>query len=87
MNIRFKFEGSAKDNLTWDDLEILESGKIGQSKSILARFVVDELEKPIEFDKALKMLGSLKMAQIEEVLSSFTKLMSEDAINPPKAAS
>ena len=85
--IRFKFEGEPKDNLTWDDLEILESGKIGQSKTILARFVVDDSEKPVPFEDALKMLGQLKMGQIEGVISSFTELMSNKAINPQNAAS
>jgi len=87
MEIRFKFDGDAKDNLTWNDLEILESGKIGKSKEILARFVVDQNEKPVPFDAALKDLGSLKMSQIEGVMESFTKLMTNDAINPPNADS
>lgn len=85
--VRFKFDGDMKDALTWDDLEILEGGKIGQSKNILARFVVDEHEKPVPFEKAKKQLGQLTMGQIEETLKAFTDLMTSNAINPPTAAS
>lgn len=84
--IRFKFDGTMQDNLTWDDLEILESGKVGASKNILARFVVDENQKPVPEDKAKKMLGALKVAQIQNVMAQFMTLINDAAINPPTAA-
>lgn len=86
MDIRFKFDGSVRESLTWDDLEVLEEGKIGKSKNILARFMVDEAGKGIGFDEAKKQLGKLKMSQIEETLQAFTKLMQDDAIPPRTAA-
>lgn len=84
--IRFKFDGAPRDNLTWDDLEILESGKMGKSKEILARFVVEADEAPMPFEKANKQLGALKLSEIEGVLKSFMELLTSDAINPTNAA-
>lgn len=86
MNIHFKFDGSVRDSLTWDDLEILEEGKVGKSKNVLARFMVDEAGKALPLEEAKRQLGKLKMAQIEETLQTFTKLMQEDAIPPQTAA-
>lgn len=83
--IKFKFDGSVKDVLTWDDIEILEEGRIGKAKNILARFIVDENDKPIPFEEAKKQLGKLKMGQIEETMQAFTVLMKEEAI-PPQTA-
>lgn len=84
--IRFKFDGEPKDNLTWDDLEILETGKMGASKNILARFVVDASDQPVPLEQAKKQLGSLKLSQIEATLKAFMELLSGNAINPPTAA-
>lgn len=84
--IRFKFDGAPKDNLTWDDLEILESGKMGESKKILARFVVDDALQPVPFVEANKSLGQLKLSEIEGVLKSFMELLTSDAVNPTNAA-
>lgn len=75
-----------QDNLTWDDLEILESGKVGASKNILARFVVDANGNPVPEDKAKKALGALKIAQIQNVMAQFMALINDAAINPPTAA-
>lgn len=85
--IRFKFDGGVKDNLTWDDLEILEGGKIGASKNILARFVVDDAGNPVPEAEAKRQLGQLKMSEIESTLKAFMDLMTGAAINPPNAAS
>lgn len=86
MNIRFKFDGTLQDNLTWDDMEVLESGRMGAAKNVLARFVVDDAEKPVPFETAKKNLGALKLRDIQGVLEQFTKLISESAINPTNAA-
>lgn len=85
--VRFKFDGNIRDALTWDDLEILESGKIGASKNILARFVVDDTGQPVPEAQARKQLGNLKMSEIEGVVKAFMELITGQAINPPSAAS
>lgn len=86
-SVKFKIDGAIKDNLTWDDIEILEGGKIGKSKDILARFVVDESENPVPFEQAKKQLGKLTMTQVEKVMQEFLRLMTDSAVNPPTAAS
>jgi len=87
MEVKFAFTESAQDSLTWEDIETLESGNIGKARSILARFVVDDSEKPVPFDDAMSTLGKLKISEIQGVLENFAKLMSEQAVNPPNAAS
>lgn len=85
--IRFKLTDDIKDSLTWDDLEVLESGKIGAAKNILARYMVDEQDKNVPLEHAKKQLGALKISQIEKVMQDFMKLMTNTALNPPTAAS
>lgn len=84
--VNFKFEGAPKDNLTWDDLEILESGKMGASKGVLARFVVGGDGNYLPFDEANKTLGKLKLSEIEGVLKQFMEILTGDALNPTTAA-
>ena len=72
--------------LTWDDLEVLESGKAGASKNILARFMVDAAGESVPFEQAKKQLGALKIKQIQEVLAQFMSVMNDTAVNPPTAA-
>lgn len=86
MEIRFKFDGTFQDNITWDDLEILESGKMGASKNILARFVVDAKDDPMPFEDAKKLLGKLKVSEIQGVLTRFMELVNNAAVTPPTAA-
>lgn len=59
---------------------------MGKSKEILARFVVEVDEAPMPFEKANKLLGALKLSEIESVLKSFMELLTSDAINPTSAA-
>jgi hypothetical protein len=86
MEIRFKFDGTAQENLTWDDLEVLESGKMGASKNVIARFVVDAADQPVPYERAKKELGALKMKDIQVVLTRFLELLNDNALNPPTAA-
>jgi hypothetical protein len=87
MNVNFAFTESAQDSLTWEDIETLESGNISKARAILARFVVDDNKNPVPFDDAMSTLGKLKISEIQGVLESFAKLMSEEAVNPQIAAS
>ena len=85
--IQFKLDGTIKETLTWDDLETLESGKIGAAKNVLARFVVDESGNPVDFETAKKILGKLPISQIEKVMGDFMNVMTGTALPPPTAAS
>lgn len=87
MEIRFAFTEDLQKTLTWDDIDTIESGKIGKSKSVIARFVVDENNKPVGVEKAEEILGKLTLAEIQPVLEEFAKVMSEGAVTPTNAAS
>ena len=87
IKIRFKFDGNMQDALTWDDLEIIESGRMGASKNVLARFVVDAAGNPMPFEEAKKLMGKLKLSEVSGVLQQFMELVNNAAVNPPNAAS
>jgi len=81
MQIKFVVT-KALDELTWDEWNALEQGISKQAKEILARFMVDEDDKPVPLDQALKILGSVKMKDIAEVTGKFWSAMRENAVNP-----
>lgn len=88
MALRFKLEGSLAEELTWDEIEILEIPKVGAAKNILARYMVDENDQPIPYEQAVKTLGKIKGATaILEAVNAFMGYIKDGAVNPPTAAS
>lgn len=71
------------NELTWDEWNALEQGASRESKEILARYVVDEHDKPIPYNQALKLLGSVKLKDLAEVTGNFWRALRENAVNPP----
>ena len=46
------------NELTWEDWNALEEGASKHTREIMARFLVDENDRPVEYNKAMKILGS-----------------------------
>lgn len=70
------------DELTWEEWNALEEGIGKKVREILARYMVDESGKKIEFRDAMKRLGALKMKEIAEVTGAFWKALREHSVNP-----
>ena len=90
VKIRFYFDAETRrKRLTWDDLEtveLMQEGRvsIGRLKELAARFMVDEKNEYLPHEKAVKVLGSLVEADIQDVLTQFVAALNEAAV--PKAS-
>ena len=82
MQIKFVVTDSLNE-LTWDEWNSLEQGVSKEAKSILARYLVDDDDKPIPHAEALKILGSVKLKDLADVTGKFWKALRENAVNPP----
>ena len=84
---RFKIDGSLSDDLTWDEIEVLESRKVGAAKNIIARYLVNDNDEPIPLEEAKRRLGKLKGKEIEKAVEDFANYLQDTVINPQTAAS
>lgn len=89
VKIRFYFGNQAENRkrLTWDDLETIEGMQNGDVsskgvKQLAARFMADEKNQYLPFDRALKILGALSADDIGDVLRQFTEALNSTAVNP-----
>lgn len=82
--IKFLITPDKADEMTWEELEALEQGKISQARKVMARFLVDEDDQPVEIEQAMFALGKLKMSEIKQAVKQFADAMSTEAVNPTK---
>ncbi len=94
--IRFHLSEERINSLTWEEYEVIESMQDGDLKlyrlrPVLAKFVVDENQKPVPIPQALKQIGKVPINQLKQVLESFTLDLqegtvpkeNEDSLEPP----
>jgi len=84
--ISFSITQDKADQMTWEEMEALLDGNIARARRVMARFLVDEKEQPVEFDEAMKTLGNLKMSEIKDAVSIFAEAMKNSAVNPTSAS-
>lgn len=87
VKIRFMF-GSKR--MTWDDLNTIEMLREGAASSLrlmnlAARFMVDEKNNYLSYDKAQKILGALNEDDIKDVIGKFVEALTNAAIPPTNA--
>lgn len=74
-----------KEFVTIDDFIAYQEGKIRGMKNVIAHFVIGADGQYMEYEKALKLIGSLTITQLLNVSSKFS-LASEVAVGAdPKA--
>lgn len=82
-DVKFKIDGSKIDEvLDWDSIEIIENRDMPKMKRVCAFFVVDEKGAPVPYDAALKMLGKVKLKDINPLMDTFFKIWAGNAVNP-----
>lgn len=86
MNIKLDGKKIAED-VTWGDLETLESGTHKASIEIISRFMITEEGNPIPQSKARETLRKLKPTEAGKLIGEFYKALKEGAVNPPIADS
>ena len=70
------------NELTWEDWNSLEEGASKHTREIMARFLVDENDKPVEYKEAMKILGAVKMKELAEVTGGFWRSLRDASVNP-----
>lgn len=78
-----KFDGTKiAADVTWGDLETLESGSHKKSIEILARFMLDDNGNPLTPQKAIEILRALKPREAGNIIGEFYKTLKNNAVNP-----
>lgn len=81
--MHFKLDAeSLRDQVTWEDIEIIEGRKFMQARPILAKFAVDDRGRPIPYAKALQLLGQTPLKEIGSVLDEFSTVFRTALLNP-----
>ena len=86
--IQFLITEAQVNNMTWEEYEAFEFAQEGETKlnklrPVIARFMVDENNKSVPFDKAMKLLGKIPIPKIKETIQLFTDTLRNRTI--PKA--
>lgn len=83
--VHFHMSEGVVNSLTWEEYEALEMAQEGELKlrlirPLLARFVVDGENKPMDHARAMKLLAKLQITQVKSVLESFMEALKEKAV-------
>jgi hypothetical protein len=85
MQIHFHINENLVNELTWEEYEAFEGAqdgkiKLSQLRPLLARFMVDEAQRPLPHASAVKQLGTLPLAEIKEVFQKFSEALTGAAV-------
>ncbi len=88
MEIHFLINEQSVNNMTWEEFETFERAQEGDMKlyrlrPILARFMTNGGNLPVEHDKAMKVLAELPVSKIKETIEIFMNTLKEGTV--PKA--
>lgn len=83
--IRFRMTENVMNSLSTEEYEALERAQDGDIKMyrlrpVFARFVVDEYGMPVDHNKAMKMIGTVPIAQIGEIVKGFMSALQGAAV-------
>jgi hypothetical protein len=85
MQIYFHISENLVNELTWEEYEAFEGAqdgkiKLSQLRPLIARFMVDEAQKPLPHAAAMKQLAVLPVAQIKDVFQKFSESLTGAAV-------
>lgn len=89
VKIRFLINKNLLETMTEEEYEAIEMAQDGQARlyrlrPLMARFMVDEHNKPLAHEIAKKQLGKVPMGEFAGVTTQFTEAFRELAV--PKAS-
>jgi|YelNatPaOPRAMG01_1025707.scaffolds.fasta_scaffold69318_2 bacterioferritin (cytochrome b1) len=68
--------------LTFEELILLEEGRAKGTREVLARYLADENGKALAVETAREILNKLKLREALELNDRFKQALKEAAINP-----
>lgn len=76
MNIHFHMDENKINDLAWEEYEAIEMAQEGRVKMhklrpLMARFMVDDDNQPLDHEKAMGVLGKLPIGQLPELMKAF----------------
>lgn len=88
MEIKFLINETSINSMTWEQYEAFENAQEGSIKlkelrPVLAHFMTNGNDLPMDTKKAMKVLGELPMPKIKETIELFMTVLQDSAI--PKA--
>ena len=84
--INFLITPEKANEMTWEEMESLMEGNIVRARGLIARFMVDENDQPLDYEQARKILGGLKLPEIKGAVEQFAAAMKDSAVNPTNAS-
>jgi hypothetical protein len=85
MDVRLNISPEALEELTWEQMEVLDRGITkAEARDFCALFVVDAEGKRLPHAEAYAFLGKLKGPQMAEVLEKFTEAIKAMQVPPEK---
>lgn len=86
--IHFLINEQSVNSMTWEEYEAFENAQEGNIKlkdlrPVLARFMTNGNDLPVDHKKAMKILGELPLPKIKETVEIFMGTLQDSAI--PKA--
>lgn len=84
--MNFKIESGIESELTIDDLIALQEGQARAVRDILSKFAFNDNGKKIEVDEARKIIGKMKLSEIEGITAQFSAALKDATANPTSAS-
>ena len=85
--MNFKIESGIESELTIDDLIDLQDGKAKAVRDILSKFAVHDNGAKMDPAEARKIIGKMKVSEIESISKQFSAALSLATANPTNASS
>jgi hypothetical protein len=91
MQIQFLINEQSVNNMTWEEYEVFERSQEGNIKlkdlrPILARFMVDDNNKAVPHEQAMKTLGEVPVSKIKETIEIFMNTLKVGTIPNPNGS-
>lgn len=85
MEINFHIDQDTVNQMSWEEFEAFERAQDGglklyQLRPVLARFMVDEKQKPIPQKKAMEALAKITLDKVQEVIEVFVNAINEGVL-------
>ena len=85
MEIHFLINEQSVNSMTWEEYEAFENAQEGNIKlkdlrPVLARFMTNGNDLPVERKKAMRILGELPLPKIKETVEIFMSTLQDSTI-------
>ena len=84
IKLRFKLD---PDRITLDQLLDMQDGNLRAMRDVLAVSLIDGDNTYTEYEEAKRIIGGLKLSQVQQAAEAFAGQVKDTAVNPPSDGS